>query len=479
FPNKKADEVLEGRDAWLSPGFIDVNTDSDHYLSILDHPAQADFLKQGITTIIGGQEGSSLAPLLYGSLESLEDWTGGSKINIDWHTVKEFFRSFERRPLGVNFATLAGHSTIRRAIIGEHVRDMTKNEMAVFARVLTQAMDEGALGLSTDLTSVYGRHTPTPELKALAKIVSSENGVYTTKLREAQDLSLDAALDEALKVAKESGARTILSSLMPHRKQSEIYERTLEKLENLPNEEDVRFDVSPFESVPRPLYHLLPDWAQTGGLTDMAKNLEDEWFRNKLIKELVVPAPEDLVIARAIDNDPLVGLSLKGVMEMFDIKKPADALLKLMRTTKLRALVLHKNVDAKLITRALAHPRSLVASKGASVDARFSAREGALRSEHALNTFPRFFELALSSGIIPIETAIKKVTTDPALLFGLTGRGQLSEGSFADLVGFTIDTAADGTKKVRVRFTVVNGRIAVRDEEYVGALAGRVLRRGQ
>src|SRR5271156_5709432 len=89
FPQKNADEILDGQGAYLSPGFIDVNTDSDHYLTLFDHPGQEDFLKQGVTTIFGGMCGSSLAPLLYGSLESIRKWSGRESINVDWHTMKE------------------------------------------------------------------------------------------------------------------------------------------------------------------------------------------------------------------------------------------------------------------------------------------------------------------------------------------------------------------------------------------------------
>src|SRR3989344_3650682 len=90
FSNKKADEVIDGQGAYLSPGFIDVNTDSDHYLSLFDYPEQEDFLRQGVTRIIGGMCGSSLAPLLYGSLESVRKWGDVSKANVDWHTMQEF-----------------------------------------------------------------------------------------------------------------------------------------------------------------------------------------------------------------------------------------------------------------------------------------------------------------------------------------------------------------------------------------------------
>ena len=137
FPNKKADDVLDGQGAYLSPGFIDVNTDSDHYLTLFDYPSQDDFLKQGVTTIFGGMCGSSLAPLFYGSLESMRKWGGAEeKVNVNWHTVAELFAVIDKRPLGVNFGTLIGHSTMRRALVGDELRDLTKNELNVFSETV-------------------------------------------------------------------------------------------------------------------------------------------------------------------------------------------------------------------------------------------------------------------------------------------------------------------------------------------------------
>src|SRR5258708_320934 len=125
--NKPADEVLDGQGAYLSPGFIDVNAASDHYLTLFDHPGQEDFLRQGVTTIFGGSCGSSLAPLLYGSLESLQKWGGSpDKINVNWHSMAEFLAAVDSRGLAVNFGTLVGHATVRRALVGEALRDLTK-----------------------------------------------------------------------------------------------------------------------------------------------------------------------------------------------------------------------------------------------------------------------------------------------------------------------------------------------------------------
>ena len=97
FGRKTADETLDGMGAYLAPGFIDVNTDSDHYLSLFSYPSQEDFLRQGVTTIVGGMCGSSLAPLLYGSLESIRKWTDISRFNVGWHTMSELIQRLNKR----------------------------------------------------------------------------------------------------------------------------------------------------------------------------------------------------------------------------------------------------------------------------------------------------------------------------------------------------------------------------------------------
>src|SRR3989344_3726731 len=214
FPTKSADKVLDGQGGYLSPGFIDINTDSDHYLTLFGYPEQEDFLRQGVTTIIGGNCGSSLAPLIYGTLESVQKWGDIRMINVDWHTVGEFLNIFEKKPLALNFGTLAGHSTIRRAIVGEELRDLTKNELAVMGETLRKALEEGAFGLSTGLSYVHGAETPYSELKFLAGIVREYNGVYSTHLPRSGHNILES-VDETIKLAQETGVKTEISHFVP------------------------------------------------------------------------------------------------------------------------------------------------------------------------------------------------------------------------------------------------------------------------
>src|SRR3989344_4043514 len=107
---KKAETVIDGLGLVAVPGFIDVNNDSDHHLSLFTNPGQKDFINQGITSIIGGQCGASLAPLMYGSLASIGQWVNADMVNVDWMSVRELRQVLSRIELGVNFETLVGYS---------------------------------------------------------------------------------------------------------------------------------------------------------------------------------------------------------------------------------------------------------------------------------------------------------------------------------------------------------------------------------
>ena len=132
FPSKTAEKVIDGMGYYLTPGFIDIHSDADHSLSIFSNPEQREYLSQGVTTIIGGNCGSSLAPLLYGTLESIQKWADINQINVDWQTTEDFLKILNKKKLGVNFFTLVGHSTIRRSLVGEVFRDLTDKELGVF-----------------------------------------------------------------------------------------------------------------------------------------------------------------------------------------------------------------------------------------------------------------------------------------------------------------------------------------------------------
>ena len=464
FPNKKADVTIDGQGAYLSPGFIDLDTESDHYLSIFTNPSQEDFLKQGVTTILGGLCGASLAPLLYGSLESMEEWTSTNQINVDWHTAKELFNLLEKRPIGVNFATLTGHTTIRQAIIGKVPRNLTKNEIAVFLETLKKSIQDGSFGFSTGLGYAATNDTPYSEIRNLAEVVASKNGLYATHLRRMGEGMLDS-IEETIKLTKETGVKTIISHFSPIIGQESKYEEALKRIEGLPREVDLSFSLYPFKKRILKLYTFLPEWAQKDDLRVMNKSINDEWLREKIMKDLPEIKPDDFVVAQATNNDSLVGLSLTEIRKLYSLKSFKEALLRLMITTNLQAIIFYKNINEDLMKKALESPRSLVASNAASLNE--NQKYKALKPDRATSTFTRFLRFVEEDKLLPINEAIKKITLIPAQKLGLKDRGVIRPGFMADLTGF---------KNGEVNFVIVGGQVAVLDKNYTGLLAGKILR---
>ena len=464
FPNKRADVVLDGLGAYLSPGFIDVNTDSDHYLTLFEHRGQEDFLRQGVTTIFGGMCGASLAPLIYGSLESIAKWTRTDRVNVNWHTMEEFLEVLDRHPLSVNFGTLAGHATIRRAIVGEALRDLTKNELNVFLKTLRGALSEGAFGMSSGLAYVHARKTSYAELKSLAELVKTQNGVYATHLRDTGK-GIKASVEETIKLAKETGVKTIVSHFIPPENAEKEYEAALEMIEALPPDIDLNFDIYPSPHSLLPIYTFLPLWAQSGGIDVMFENVKDEWYRARIKKNMTKFDEGRFVIAQAPGNEFLVGKSLHDIKEMYELKDGRDALLRLMVTMGMRGAIFYRNLSERLIKRAIQSPRSLIASNAPSFVNDLGRRE--LKSERTTRTFTDFLMLVEKGKSITLPDAIKKITLQPAKKFDLPLRGLIQEGYYADLACF---------KNGEVHFTVVNGRLVMQNGGFKGLYPGKALR---
>lgn len=471
FPTKRAGEIIDGQGAYLSPGFIDVNTDSDHYASIFDNPAQGDFLRQGVTTIVGGMCGSSLAPLFYGGLESVRKWKDVGDINVGWHGVREFLDAVDRRRIGVNFLTLAGHSTIRRDIAGDALRDLTKNELGVFAETLRRALREGAFGLSTGLEYVHARGAPQSELKALVGLLAQSGGLYATHLRDMRQ-GLAASVEETTKLLRSARVPALISHFVPFAGFEAEYEKALGAISGWQGEAPLFFDLYPYNESIRPLYAFLPIWAQNGPIEAMAESVADEWRSKKILREMPAVPPEQVVVSRAAKNGVFVGRNLKEVGGMFGVSDPKEALLRLMRATRLNATMLYRNINEELSRRAMAHPRALIASNSASMAP--LAREKMLVPKRAVSTFTKFLEYA-AGGLMPLGQAVAKITSTPAKLFGLKGRGAVQEGAYADLAVFSVKTSA-GAPAVSVHTVLVNGSVAMKDGVLRSALAGRTIR---
>lgn len=470
FPRYQADTIIDGIGAYLAPGFIDINTHSDRYLTIFTNPGQEHFLRQGITTIIGGQDGVSLAPLLYGSLDLQKFWTDPYRINVDWHTVKEFFNTLGRRTTGVNFGTLVGHSTLRHAIIGNDFRDLTPKESGVFHYMLEQALQDGAYGISFDLQSPVAALTPSKEIKTALELVERHKGLATFKIRSGSDTHVHTgdvgehiipSVVEIINLSKETGARTQLNNFSALKGFEEEYQKSIDAIEENAATADVYFNMHPFEYSIIPIVSFLPVWAQRGGMDAIVKNLQSFEYGAKVIADMK-DVSDDLIIYDAPGFDYLVGKTLRALGEDRGTVMP-ETLFALMRMTKLRATLVCRNLSLEEFNRAIARDRSMISSSGASFESQVSTVR---RPELFIDAVPTFLRSVISEKAISVENAVRKMTSIPAQRLGIKSRGLIREGYFADLVLF---------RDATIETVFVNGTIAVRDGAITGQLNGRVL----
>src|SRR3972149_923429 len=307
IPETRAHEVIDATNKFVSPGFIDVTSHSDTTWTLFDYPGQESMLTQGITTIIGGNCGSSLAPLASGdAIKSIQKWTDVSRINTNWLSMSEFFEELKRRRLGVNFGTLIGHGTLRRGVIGEHIRPLSAEETEKTKFLVTEAMKAGAFGVSTGLGYSHEQPATIDEIANIISPVKEYGGVYKTHLRSEGHEGLLAAVNEAIQIGRSADVPVLISHLKAiGRKEWQYINGALEMIRNA--REDgvtISFDVFPYLRTGSHLYQLLPRWAREGGFEGMFERLKNPATFAKIMVDMepyTLPY-ERIVIASAKDT---------------------------------------------------------------------------------------------------------------------------------------------------------------------------------
>jgi len=294
--------------------------------------------------------------------------------------------------------------------------------------------------------------------------VAASGGVYATHLRDEQADLLDS-FEEALKLARETKVKFLISHLLPVQGHENEYETVLEKAKDLPETLDFHFSLYTSETRILKLYTFLPIWAQKDDLDVMSLALQDDWMKQKIKKDFPEIDPKKFIVAQAPGNDALVGHSLFELKQIFSLKSYEEALMRLMETTRLRAMIFHQNINPSLIRSAVKNPRSIIASNAASLKENKLIKT--LKPERSIATFPKLLKMAIEENVISLSEAISKITAIPARKMGIKKRGVVAEGNFADLVIF---------RDSKINTVVVNGKVAVREGEFQGIFAGKIIK---
>ena len=482
----KAEEIIDATDKFVVPGFIDITSQAEKNWSLFQNPGQDYLLTQGVTSILIGNCGSSLAPFASPeAIESLRKWTHDHEANVNWLSVGEFLSELSRHHLGLNVGTLVGHGTIRRGILKDQVRPMSPEELTEFGAVIERGMQEGAFGLSTGL--VYSHEAPATieELSLLAKVVARAAGIYKTHLRhEGRDLA--PAVNEAIQIGRESGVNVIVSHIKAiGRKTWPHFAHVLSMIEHA-NENGAFFhyDISPYRRTGSFLYLLLPTWARAKGFKVMLDLITAPESRAKIIEDI---KKYTLHFDRyIIANSASAGSNGKTLAEIsaHTGSSPEEALLNLLAANDGRVVVFGRTLSYRNLEVGIKHPLAIIASDGNGVSEDLG-KSGILVHPRSTGTFPHFLHRFVKErALMTWEEGIRKITSAPAELIGFKERGRIAKGFYADLVVFNPETIHDRSTyhnpyvhPIGIDSVLVNGKLAVDGGALTGAAAGEMLKK--
>lgn len=484
----RAGLIIDAKEKIVAPGFIDLLNHSDGYWTMFNFPHLESLTQQGITTMIGGGSGTSLAPLASPeTIQTIRRWTNVEEITLNWLTVSELLAEIERQKLAVNFGTLVGHITLKRGLIKDAVRDFTEPEFKIAEKMLDRALYEGAFGFSTGLTYSHGKFAKVAEIIRLVKIVSKYNGIYATALRD-EGAGLVSAVDEAIAVSKATAVPVEISQFKAKGKNNfPLFKEALSHIEQAANQQvNINFDLYPYAITGTVLYTYLPDWVTQGGRHAMMEKLRSPQLRSKILAEMIKSGHDfsGLTIAQS-SNLAFVGKKITELGRESRVS-PAEAVINTLLASNGKAICFDPALNENNVKTGLTNPLSIIATDGSGYSPSYAESKN-LVHPRCFGTYPRFLgRYVREQKLLGWEEAIYKITGMPARKLGILDRGFIQENLQADLVVFDpAQIRDDATFENPYHFpdgivsVIVNGQEVVHQGQNTGRRPGTVLRRGK
>ncbi len=485
----KAKTIIDAKELYITPGFVDIHNHSDSYWTLFTTPSLDSMLHQGVTTIIGGNCGSSLAPLVKSQMIiSIQKWADINDVNVNWLSMEEFLSTLEKKKLGINFATLIGHSTLRRGLIGEEFRKLKPKEMKTMEKMLKEGLSQGAFGLSTGLAYSHAKVASTEEIIKLAKVAKKAGGVYTSHIRgEAEELI--PAIKETITIARKSKISAEISHLKAMGKKNwPNFSKVIQMIEKAAKQGiNLNFDAYPYDKTGSVLYILLPDWVAEGGKQMLIKRLKDPTVKQKVIKEMQETQPyeyDKVTVAISPADKTFIGKKITEIAQTQNISVE-EAIINILIASEGRVITFFETLNEENVKIALKHPLGFIASDGSGYDINYYKRRKELVHPRCFGTFPRVLgKYVREEKLMSWEKAVYKMTKGPAEKIGLHNRGELKKGNFADVTILNPKTIIDKANFENpfrypqgIEYVIVNGELAIKKGRQIEKMNGRVLRK--
>jgi N-acyl-D-amino-acid deacylase len=494
FDGSAARRVIDANGLVVCPGFIDMLGQSE--IALLIDNRSLSKLSQGITSEITG-EGQSVAPQDGLTLSQLQPGLDRYHLKVDWTTLDGYFGRLQKTGTPLNIGTYVGAAQVREAVLGDVDREPTPEELEKMKALVAEAMEQGAFGISTALIYPPGHYAKTEELIALAKVAGRYGGIYATHMRS-EGQSETGAVEEALRIGREGKLPVEIFHLKVIGKPRWGSMPKIVGMIQAARDagQDVSADMYPYEAGGTALASSLPPWVADGGVAKLLERLKDATIRGKIKQEMTTEHPnwENLYLG----SGGAAGVLVSGIVNP-DLKKydgqtlaqiassqgkdPLDALMDLVLADKAETGALYFIANEDDLRYGLTQPWTSI-----GLDASELSLDGPLFEPHshprAFGSMPRFLgHYVRDEHLLPLEQAIRKITSLPAQRERLRDRGLLREGFFADITIFDpatiIDKATyDGPTQISVgvKYVFVNGQLEYEDGKLTGALVGRVLR---
>jgi N-acyl-D-amino-acid deacylase len=464
LPRERATRVIDASNRIVAPGFIDMHAHLDPLPQL---PGARSAVTQGVTTALGGPDGSSPWPFA------------------------AYLAAREKQGIGINVAYLVGHNTVRRAVMGTADRAPTAAELARMRAMIAQGMHEGAFGMSTGLKYIPGAYSNVDEVVALAQVAADSGGIYTSHLRE-EGLGLLEGVAEALEI----GRRAHIPIQLTHHKAvgQAMWGKSVVTLHMLDSARaagvDVMADVYPYTATHTGISVLIPSWALADGGSAFARRLGDPVLADSIRRGIVFNILNDrgggdiarVQFAKVTWDRSLEGKTLADWAKRRGMAPTPEngATLVIDAQRKGGANAIYHVLDEADVRRILAHPMVMIGSDG-----RLSTPGEGHPHPRGYGTFPRVLgRYVRDQRVLTLEQGVHKMTGMPAKRLGLADRGALRDGAVADVVVFDPARIADRATfenphqyAVGIDYVFVNGVAAVDRGKYTNSRAGKVIRR--
>lgn len=478
-------DVIDAGRQVVCPGFIDVHSHADHAPLL----AQDDLAKirQGVTTEVVGNCGFSLAPIAPGAEDAF--LTGhGLMFDCDyrgWHTPSELFAELDRHPGVTNSCALIGHGALRSAVLGPTSRPATGADVVAMGRLLCDALDAGAFGMSTGLIYPPGRYSDVEELAALAAYLPAER-VYASHIRDEGDHLLRSIV-EALTVGRRAGCRVQISHLKSAGTRN--WGGVARALEVIDAARDtglaVSQDVYPYDAASTLLSMCLPPWVDEGDSTATLARLRDRSLRAAMRDQVNGPPIDDWenivagaggyhrLLVCATGSGRFAGSTVSELADDLGMD-PFDAIVHVLVEEELNASMVVFDMSEGDVETALCSPFSSIGSDGGV------AAAGDGQHPRLFGTFPRVLgRYVRRRRLLELPEAIRRMTSLPAATFGVPDRGVLAVGKVADLVCFDPETvehpgdyARPSAEPVGISWVMQSGHVTVENGRWRGVRRG-------